>query len=155
MQFTISLSRAKPVIWTLIYFFPLLYFTLLDQPGFIPSVKTFSIVLALIIFAPWLVTCLWQRATLPITPLDYLFPLVIVAHLTSAAVSSNFRLTFYNLWLVLLGVLVFYLMINQLQASRENFLWQALFLVVTLVLELALLEFLPGIWAYCLSWVLK
>lgn len=142
MQLTLPLARARGTLWTLIYFFPLLYFTLLDQPGFIPSVKTFSVALALIIFAPWLIARLWQRTTLPVTSLDYLFPLVILVHLTSAALSPSFRLTFYNLWLVLLTILVFYLMLDQLQAGREKFLWQALFLVVTLVLGLALLEFL-------------
>jgi tetratricopeptide (TPR) repeat protein/O-antigen ligase len=132
---------SKHIPWTLLFFAPILYFTLFDQPGFIPSVKPFVIGLVLLAFIPWLLVKIWQRAPLPVTPLDGLFPAVVILHLVSASLSPSFRLTFYNLWLVLLSILIFYFTLDQFKAGREDSLWKAMFLVAALVLELALLEF--------------
>ncbi|MBE7552937.1 MAG: tetratricopeptide repeat protein [Anaerolineales bacterium] len=133
---------TKRLPWTLFFFIPILYFTLFDQPGFIPSARTFSIYLVLLIFAPWLGVKVWRRQPLIYTPLDSLLLLIIVLYLVSAFLSPSPRLTFYSLWLLLLSILTFYLMLDQFRAGREKALWQAIFLVVAIVLELAALEFL-------------
>jgi Tfp pilus assembly protein PilF/O-antigen ligase len=128
--------------WTVIYFALLLYFTLFDQTAFIPSIRSFSVALMLVIFVPWLVAKIKQPGSWPASPLDFLFGLVILTQLVSAWFSPAFRLTWYNLWLVLCAILSFYFWLDQLRAGRENFVWPALLSVVTLVLLLALLEFL-------------
>ncbi|MCL4298924.1 MAG: tetratricopeptide repeat protein [Anaerolineae bacterium] len=133
---------TKHLPWTLFFFIPILYFTLLDQPGFIPSARTLTVYLVFLIFVPWLGVKVWRRQHLVHTPLDYLLLLVIVLCLVSAFLSPSPRLTFYSLWLLLLSILTFYLMLDQFRAGRENALWQAIFLVVAIVLELAALEFL-------------
>jgi tetratricopeptide (TPR) repeat protein len=133
---------AKRLSWTLFFFIPILYFTLFDQPGFVPSVRTFSIYLVLLIFVPWLGAKVWRRRPLVYTPLDYVLLLIIALHLVSAFLSPSPRLTFYSLWLLLLSILTFYGILDQLQVGRENALWKAVFLVVAIVLELAALEFL-------------
>lgn len=133
--------RSPRFPWTLAYFCAIFYFTLLDQPGFIPSVKTLSAGLILALFIPWLVIKIWRRVPPGRTPLDYLFLAMLGLHFISAALSSSFRLTLYSLWLVLVSILLFYFMLDQLQAGREDFLWRAIFLVIALVLELALVEF--------------
>jgi Tfp pilus assembly protein PilF/O-antigen ligase len=128
--------------WTVIYFIPLLYFTLFDQAAFIPSVRNFSVVLVVLILAPWLLLKIKRPASWPATPLDYLLGLVLLVQFISALFSPSFRLTLYNLWLLLLSILCFYFMLDRLRAGRENFLWPAFLLVVTWVLGLAVLEFL-------------
>ena len=134
------LSFSKKFPWTLFFFVFIFYLTLLDQPGFIPSVKPCRGVGLVSIYS--LATGKnMARAPLPVTPLDGLFPAVIILHLVSASLSPSFRLTFYNLWLVLLSILIFYFTLDQFKAGREDALWKAMFLVVALVLELALLEF--------------
>lgn len=133
---------AKRLPWTLFFFILILYFTLFDQPGFVPSARTLSVYLVLLIFVPWLGLKVWRRHPLVYTPLDYLLLLIIVLYLVSAFLSPSPRLTFYSLWLLLLSILTFYIMLDQFRAGRENALWQAIFLVVAIVLELAALEFL-------------
>ncbi|GIK36766.1 MAG: hypothetical protein BroJett011_05990 [Chloroflexota bacterium] len=133
---------ARRLPWTLFFFIPILYFTLFDQPGFVPSARTLSVYLVLLIFVPWLGLKVWRHQPLVYTPLDFLLLLVIVLYLVSAFLSPSPRLTFYSLWLLLLSILTFYLMLDQFRAGREKALWQAVFFVVAIVLELAALEFL-------------
>lgn len=135
-------TYTKRLPWTLFFFIPILYFTLFDQPGFVPSARTFSIYLVLLVFVPWLGLKVWCRQSFVYTPLDYPFLLIIAVHLISVFLSAASRLTFYSLWLLLLSILTFYILLDQLQAGRENVLWKAVFLVAAIVLELAVLEFL-------------
>lgn len=128
--------------WTVLFFVPILYFTLFDQPGFLPSARTFTVLLVLLIFIPWLGLLVWQQRPFVSTPLDYPLLLLTLLHLTSALFSANFRLTYFSLWLLLLSILTFYFMLHQFQAGREKAIWQALFAVVTIVLGLAEAEFL-------------
>lgn len=136
-----AIALPKKIPWGLIYFIPLFYFTLLDQTAFIPSVRTFSIILVWIILVPWLTIKIWRRQSWPVTPLNYLFIGVIVLNFISALLSPSFRLTLYQLWLLVLSILIFYFMLDQFQAGRESLLWQALLVVALLALVLALYEF--------------
>lgn len=138
-------SKFQPIRgfpWSALFFLPLLYFTLFDQPGFLPSARTFTILLVLLIFVPWLGLLVWQRRPFVPTPLDYPLLLLAALHLASALFSANFRLTYFSLWLLLLSILTFYFMLHQLRAGREKAIWQAIFAVVTIVLGLAIAEFL-------------
>jgi tetratricopeptide (TPR) repeat protein len=157
--------------WTLLFFVPIVYFTLFDQPGYIPSIKPFSLWLAVLIFAPWLALKVVRRVPLPRTPLDALLPFFLAGQLLSALLSPAFRLTYAALWLLLLSILTFYLMLDLLHpgqreegggippnpprltppASQEDALWRAVFLVAAIVLQLALLEFFT--WYLGLSWL--
>ncbi|MFN8457635.1 MAG: O-antigen ligase family protein [Anaerolineae bacterium] len=128
--------------WTVLFFLAILYFTLFDQPGFLPSARTFTVLLVLFIFVPWLGLLVWQRRPFIPTPLDYPLLLLALLHLASALFSANFRLTYFSLWLLLLSILTFYFMLHQLRAGREKAIWQALFLVITIILCLAVVEFL-------------
>ncbi|MFN8457338.1 MAG: O-antigen ligase family protein [Anaerolineae bacterium] len=139
MLFKLPPTRRFP--WMVLFFLPLLYFALFDQTAFIPSTRTFSVILVLIILVPWLTIKIWRRQSWPATSLDFLFIGVVILNFTSAILSPSFRLTFYQLWLLLLSILIFYFMLDQLQAGHEDFLWQALFLVATLILALASYEF--------------
>ncbi|HVU13940.1 MAG TPA: O-antigen ligase family protein [Phototrophicaceae bacterium] len=101
------------------------------------AVRVFQHIFTTVVLAIWLILRLIKRRGLPLTPLNRLLYLGVIAWFISAIFSLDPRMALENLWFPITNLLFFFVMVDLLQSGQEGLLTETQFLLGALVVILA------------------
>lgn len=101
------------------------------------AVRAFQHVFVTVLLGGWLLLRLVRRRGLPTTPLNPLLYLNVIVWLVAALASADPRMALENVWQPLIGLLLFFVMVDLFQGGGERLLLDTQFLLAALVVILA------------------
>lgn len=133
--------RSGRLIWSLLA----VYLVFLGGSAYyflIFPVRVFHHILITLLLLLWLLLRIRRGQGLPDTPLNLPLMILVVVWFVSAIFSLDSRAAFENLWFPVTHLLMFYVMIDLLQRGQQRLLMETQFLIATLVVMLALAQFI-------------